>query len=309
MLNNLSKKSLLFTAVLGLGLGLGACELGPKQIGEEPGDEACKDGEMKKSEDACNDCTCVDGDWACTEKACGDSGQAPVCEEGETKPAGDGCNTCVCSGNTWSCTELGCDMGCGDGIVGEGEQCDDGNQVDDDACPNDCGVGDVTDGTDGTDGTGGTGGTEDTGAMAVCGDGVVDEGEQCDDGNAVEDDGCSSACVITGGGACGPSDPLKIVDVEIAGDALHVGVEYGGGCELHEVDGCWNGEFAESFPVQTWWSLTHDAHGDLCDAWISELYKVDLSAMKAAYQDGYKTQNGTIIIHLDGWPEALEYAF
>lgn len=29
-----------------------------------------------------------------------------------------------------------------------------------------------------------------------CGDGVVDEGEQCDDGNGVSDDGCSASCQL-----------------------------------------------------------------------------------------------------------------
>lgn len=33
-------------------------------------------------------------------------------------------------------------------------------------------------------------------AAASCGDGVLSEGEQCDDGNAVSDDGCSSSCTV-----------------------------------------------------------------------------------------------------------------
>lgn len=32
--------------------------------------------------------------------------------------------------------------------------------------------------------------------VAVCGDGVVDSGEECDDGNTVDGDGCSASCVI-----------------------------------------------------------------------------------------------------------------
>jgi cysteine-rich repeat protein len=31
---------------------------------------------------------------------------------------------------------------------------------------------------------------------AVCGDGILDVGEECDDGNTVSGDGCSSVCVI-----------------------------------------------------------------------------------------------------------------
>src|SRR5690606_18310394 len=32
---------------------------------------------------------------------------------------------------------------------------------------------------------------------AYCGDGVTDDGEDCDDGNAVNDDGCTNACIKT----------------------------------------------------------------------------------------------------------------
>ena len=37
----------------------------------------------------------------------------------------------------------------------------------------------------------------------VCGDGVVDPGEECDDGNTTDGDGCDSACLIEGAGVCG----------------------------------------------------------------------------------------------------------
>ena len=59
---------------------------------------------------------------------------------------------------------------CGDGIVEAPEACDDGNDVDADACTNTC-------------------------TLATCGDGIVALGEACDDGNEVDDDACSDACV------------------------------------------------------------------------------------------------------------------
>ncbi|MBU2612139.1 MAG: DUF4215 domain-containing protein [Nanoarchaeota archaeon] len=37
----------------------------------------------------------------------------------------------------------------------------------------------------------------------VCGNGVVETGEQCDDGNTISGDGCSSTCQIEGGGGGG----------------------------------------------------------------------------------------------------------
>ena len=64
---------------------------------------------------------------------------------------------------------------CGDGFVGPGEGCDDGNDVDDDGCTNDC-------------------------RLATCGDGVVQPGEPCDDGNDVDDDTCTNNCTLP---ACG----------------------------------------------------------------------------------------------------------
>lgn len=53
---------------------------------------------------------------------------------------------------------------CGDGAIDPGEDCDDGNTVDGDACPADC--------------------------LARCGDGVVTAPESCDDGNEQPGDGC-----------------------------------------------------------------------------------------------------------------------
>ena len=38
-------------------------------------------------------------------------------------------------------------------------------------------------------------------AMAVCGDTVIDVGEQCDDGNTVNGDCCSSSCQYDASGA------------------------------------------------------------------------------------------------------------
>ena len=60
---------------------------------------------------------------------------------------------------------------CGDGLVNNGEDCDDGNNIDTDACRNDC-------------------------TAARCGDGVIQEGvEQCDDGNRDDTDACNNNCV------------------------------------------------------------------------------------------------------------------
>ena len=80
------------------------------------------------------------------------------CMLADEDPDGDGCD-----GN---CTFTLC----GNGVVTEGEICDDGNSVDIDSCRNDC-------------------------TLAFCGDGVVQSGvEECDDGNNIDDDGCAADC-------------------------------------------------------------------------------------------------------------------
>lgn len=44
---------------------------------------------------------------------------------------------------------------------------------------------------------------------AVCGDGIVEGAEECDDGNTVDGDGCSSSCRIEDPAAVGPCDELE----------------------------------------------------------------------------------------------------
>ena len=97
---------------------------------------------------------------------------------------------------------------CPDGVVDPafGEQCDDGNLIDGDCCSSECmldlcGDGNVTcdeecdDGENNSDTTANACRTDCTNAR--CGDGFNgDNGEECDDGNTVSNDGCSNLCFI-----------------------------------------------------------------------------------------------------------------
>ena len=79
------------------------------------------------------------------------------------------------NGGTGRCFDQVCLLpGCGNGVVEQGEVCDDGNRTRADGCS------DLCDSTE------------------ICGDGQVDVflGEQCDDGNLVNHDGCDSSCAI-----------------------------------------------------------------------------------------------------------------
>jgi cysteine-rich repeat protein len=75
---------------------------------------------------------------------------------------------------------VNCAAVCGNGVVEAGEQCDDGNTINTDACTNVC-------------------------RSATCGDGFVylAGGETCDDGNTANGDGCSATCKIEGPYAVG----------------------------------------------------------------------------------------------------------
>ena len=62
------------------------------------------------------------------------------------------------------------DMGCGNRILDQFEECDDGNTIDGDGCSSFCTL------------------------ETLCGNGQVDPQESCDDGNINNGDGCSSTC-------------------------------------------------------------------------------------------------------------------
>jgi uncharacterized delta-60 repeat protein len=117
---------------------------------------------------------------------------------------------------------------CGNGAVEAGEQCDDGNTTDGDCCSATCqyeqagalcasgtcngGGSCVTLATTSTTSvTTSTSTTTSTNATAVCGNGIRELGEQCDDGPSNGADGCCSASCgmvdLDGDGVCNRDDP------------------------------------------------------------------------------------------------------
>jgi fibro-slime domain-containing protein len=97
-----------------------------------------------------------------------------------------------------------------------------------------CGGGgghDMPDAGPGTDGA-----TADV-AGPGCGDGVLDFGESCDDGNTIANDGCSADCQIETGYACGQPGTLCL-STHTCGNGI---VEATEGCDDHNTndhDGC-----------------------------------------------------------------------
>ena len=151
------------------------------------------------------------------------------CEDGN-QMAGDGCSAIcqpesICGNGVLNPGEQcddnnltpgdGCDGQCrrefcGDGIVqvGLGEECDDGNNRNGDACVVGCrnarcGDGFVQRGVEECEPPNTTvcdATCQDVPPPPACGDGILNPGEQCDDGNSSNKDDCLTACV---GASCG----------------------------------------------------------------------------------------------------------
>jgi cysteine-rich repeat protein len=122
---------------------------------------------------------------ACPDPA--DQKAAPVCrngllEDGEVCDDGNGIDNDGCSNS--------CQIsGCGDGVKHDSEACDDGNEDNDDDCVDGCKV-------------------------AACGDGFVRAGiEECDDANDADEDACLNICLAN---SCG--DGIVNVNVEFCDD-------------------------------------------------------------------------------------------
>lgn len=110
-----------------------------------------------------------------------------VCGNGvvENGEACDDGNAVAGDGCSSRCQNEATPPACGNGVIDDGEECDDGNADNGDACVGDCRV-------------------------AFCGDGFVQAGDEaCDDGNSVDDDSCSNACTFNiecGNGVVDPGE-------------------------------------------------------------------------------------------------------
>ena len=105
--------------------------------------------------------------------------------------------------------------------------------------------------------------------ITACTDGK-DTGELSDDWNAGE----VFICDIE------KEDPFTITSVAIEDDKIVVGVSYSGGCAAHDWQVCWDGDVAESAPVQVWLDIGHNANGDSCEMEKTESLSIGLGALE-----------------------------
>jgi cysteine-rich repeat protein len=232
------------------------------------GDGVVDDGEECDAGIENSDAPCAPCRSDCTQPECGDGvadvGCGPETCDGDdlAETACESCReTCTCCGDGVVQESAGeeCDDGnnsdnddcrsdctepaCGDGTVDPGEDCDDGNEDDDDGCRNNCmepACGDgALDPNESCDGMAlGDNACESCRAdCSCCGDGVTDvsAGEECDDGNGVDDDDCSNSCTapdvlecrVTGGANGGDSRGRRANAYHGAGQAGAPGPDFG----------------------------------------------------------------------------------
>ncbi|MFZ9889681.1 MAG: DUF4215 domain-containing protein, partial [Myxococcota bacterium] len=209
----------------------------------EPG-ESCDDGNTSEG-DGCNStCELEDGQVcvsgaSCASGICDATESIPQCEPANTcgnseleagescddgnTSEGDGCNsTCeledgqVCVSGA-SCASGICDTTestpqcepantCGNGALEAGEGCDDGNVTNGDGCNATCKLEDGAVCANGSSCASGicdaTESPDRCEPANTCGNGVLETGEYCDDGNVTNGDGCNSTCKIEDGQVC-----------------------------------------------------------------------------------------------------------
>jgi hypothetical protein len=285
-------------------------------------------GQTFPSDDGCNTCSCLgDGSIACTDKACPNpcTGDAvtgaplpPGCntcsyggqtyEQGQSFPALDGCNTCSCGANgNIGCTKIGCQ---GQTCEFDGKVYQLGDTFYDELDCNGCSC------------------TE---------SGVTCDARYCDPALACKlgdssfasgvsvpcADGCNT-CFCDAGGwgstlvACGPLPKVercsgveagapKARVLYLDGDTLALEVGIGGCANITAAFKlCFDGSFAESFPVQTRLRIITD-DVSTCSAWTTQRKVFDLSPLRDAYSAAYQTSTGKIQVGLPG--DSVLYSF
>lgn len=103
-------------------------------------------------------------------------------------------------------------------------------------------------------------------------------------------------------------DEFSIQDTYIKDDSLVLTIEYGGGCGTIEYDLVTDGAFMESYPVQLNIAVSFE-DDDTCEALVREQLSFNLSNLADHYFELYRTERGSIIMHLENFEESLMYSF
>ena len=115
--------------------------------------------------------------------------------------------------------------------------------------------------------------------------------------------------VLAGDGDWG-DDPYVAHSASVDGHGLTVEVSYAGGCRRHVFTLVIAESFMESDPVQLSAELVHEANGDACEAWLTNVRVFDLELVRTRYRQFYGPGPGTVVLRVEGLPgEDLVYEF
>lgn len=92
-------------------------------------------------------------------------------------------------------------------------------------------------------------------------------------------DSSSDPLVIQSCPLGGTNDGFTLGQLSVQGSELVVPVEVGGGCAQHSFAICWDGMVLDTYPGQIDLALSHDGHGDRCDALLFRTLHVDVSSL------------------------------
>ncbi|HTL31912.1 MAG TPA: DUF4215 domain-containing protein, partial [Kofleriaceae bacterium] len=196
------------------------------------------------------------------------------------------------SGGTFTLDITASMPGCGNGLLGDIEYCDDGNTADGDGCSKNC--------------TPEDGWNCDQSEPSVCqaegcGDGLLQTGEDCDDDNTADNDGCSSTCTVETGYSCTDAEPSVCSVIECKNGIVEPGEECDDGnttngdrcsstCTL-ESDVTEAAEPNDTTP-QVLTAGNHIIHGTYSMTDV-DLYTFTLAATSKVEIETYATINGT----------------
>ena len=105
-----------------------------------------------------------------------------------------------------------------------------------------------------------------------------------------------------------PSDPVTITSAVVKGDTLELWANYGGGCRAQSFLLLSDAAWMESYPVQVGVRLARDAQGDNCKALLSRMLRFDLTPLKVAYNEAYRTTSGILRLNIRGF-SSVTYAW
>ncbi len=176
------------------------CGDGILQSGEE-----CDDGDTGNG-DGCSSLCTVEGGWkcegepsTCTEIECGDGllEGTEQCDDGDLFD-GDGCSSLCTIEAGWECNGASpstCNLICSNGALDPGESCDDTNTMPGDGCDENCQV-ECGFTCNNSPMPSVCSGMACVGCLGGSANGILEMGEECDDDNAFNDDGCSQDCLL-----------------------------------------------------------------------------------------------------------------